>query len=279
MGRQVKMKSDSMGTERAAAPAEQSFVNVFDLRVSHHSSREIVAVNDFSYKFAENQFYALVGPSGCGKSSLLNTIAGLHAPTAGRVEIGGTLVSRKPYSSLGYVFQTDALLPWRSIRANVALGLRLARVPKEDARQRVDDVLAIVGLTAFADELPSNLSGGMRRRAQLAQMIVGEPRLLLLDEPFSSLDEPTRVELHADVLRLWQRSRQTAILVTHDIAEAITLADTVIVLTNRPASIYEVFHVDIARPRNAAHLRESREFMELYSSIWGALFRQIEGSS
>ncbi len=196
---------------------------------------------------------ALIGPNGCGKSTLLRVIAGLLPPTSGRVAIGATAIDR-PDPRIGFVFQEPRLLPWLSAEANVRLPLELARWPAERARRRVDELLHLVGLRDFAAVRPSHLSGGMRQRLAIARALALQPRALLLDEPFSALDALTRERFNRELLRLWERTATSIAVVTHSIAEAVYLADRVIVLSPRPARVVATVKVDLPRPRRVESL-------------------------
>ena len=237
------------------------------------------ALEQVSLSIAAGTFAAIVGPSGCGKSTLLNLAAGLLAPTGGRVRVGG-----QPLAGLNraatYMFQQDALLPWKNVRDNVALGLTLAGVPALDARGRADAWLARVGLSAFATHYPSQLSGGMRKRAAMAQNWVLNRPQLLMDEPFSALDVHTRVLMESELLALWDAgdptARRTVLFVTHDLEEAIALADEVIVLSAGPASRVLARHqVTLPRPRDLMDLRTSPDFLDLYREIWSVLKGEV----
>jgi NitT/TauT family transport system ATP-binding protein len=241
------------------------------------------AIEDVSLAIPRGAFVALVGPSGCGKSTLLNIAAGLLAPTAGRV-----LVDGRPLSGLNreatYMFQQDALLPWKDVRENVALGLTLAGVPAAAARRRADEWLARVGIGAFAAHYPSQLSGGMRKRATLAQNWILDRSQVLMDEPFSALDVHTRRLMQSELLTLWdatgaagdERANRTVLFVTHDLDEAIALADEVVVLSSGPASRIVARHpVTLERPRNLLDLRSSATFADLYRSLWSVLREEV----
>ena len=193
-------------------------------------------------------FVALLGPSGCGKSTLLRLVAGLEPPDQGTIAVDGRLVEGPDPSRL-HVFQDPTLYPWRTVRGNVALGLEAQGV-RRDRAARVDQALGLVGLLGFAEAYPHQLSGGMAQRAALARALVNEPRLLLLDEPLGKLDALTRLAMQAELLRLWQQKRFTAVLVTHDVEEALVLAERVIVLGDRPAAIRAELPVDAPYPRH-----------------------------
>lgn len=211
------------------------------------------------------EFVALLGPSGCGKSTLLRLVAGLDEPSRGKIGAGGIRVVGPAPSRL-LVFQDPTLFPWRTVRQNVALGLEARGVLREQDHQ-VDEVLRLVGLEDFADVLPHQLSGGMAQRAALARVIVNDPRLLLLDEPFGKLDALTRMTMQEELLRLWQQRRFTAIMVTHDVEEALLLAQRIIVFSPRPARIVEDIVVDLPHPRH----RDDADLVSLRRQILATL--------
>ena len=216
-----------------------------------------------------SEIVAVVGPSGCGKSTLLRLIAGLDTRYSGEIRVADTLVCG-PDPRVGLVFQEPRLFPWLSVRDNVAFGLRDATSPR--ARALVADTLAVVGLTSFADALPKQLSGGMAQRAALARALVTEPQVLLLDEPFSSLDAFTRMRLQDHLVAAWQRYRPTLVLVTHDLDEAVYLADRVVLLSERPGRVQDVLRVAPERPRD----RRDADLLGLRVALLEAL--HLEGS-
>lgn len=209
------------------------------------------AVDDVSFDVAPGEFVALVGPSGCGKSSLLGAMAGL-VPYEGDLCTQGRQVT-KPTASTSMVFQAAALFPWRTVAANVGYGLELRGDRKEQVRERVEEMLYLVGLEGMAQSYPHEMSGGMQQRVNLARALAVDPEILLLDEPFAALDAQTREEMQDELLRIWQQTRKTSILVTHQIDEALLLADRVMVMSRGPRStIREIISVDFARPRTDA---------------------------
>ena len=233
------------------------------------------ALDDISLTIPAGAFVAIVGPSGCGKSTLLNIAAGLLAPSSGRVKADG-----EPLNGLNrratYMFQQDALLPWKTVRENVALGLALAGVARVEANSRADAWLARIGLAPFASHYPSHLSGGMRKRVTMAQNWILDRGMLLMDEPFSALDVHTRQRMETELLSLWGESRKTVIFVTHDLEEAIALADEVLVLSAGPASHIVGRHpVTLDRPRDLMELRTTPAFIELYRALWAVLREEV----
>jgi NitT/TauT family transport system ATP-binding protein len=222
-------------------------------RVFGDGSAPVEALADVSFRVAPQEVVAVVGPNGSGKSTLLRIIGGLLAPTAGNVEVAGRAVAG-PDPRIGFVFQEPRLLPWRSARDNVALPLELAGWPVSERSVRADRLLELVGMTGFPDARPAQLSGGMRQRVAVARALALDPAVLLMDEPFSALDALTRERLNVEMLRLWERTRTTTIVVTHSIPEAVFLADRVIVLSPRPARVAAEVMVDLPSPRSLGTL-------------------------
>jgi NitT/TauT family transport system ATP-binding protein len=233
------------------------------------------AVAHTSIAIQAGEFVSVVGPTGCGKSTLLNVAAGLLAPSAGRVVVHGMRLAGIN-DRAGYMFQADALMPWRNALANVTAGLEFRGVPAAERDARAREWLARVGLTGFEDRYPHQLSGGMRKRVALAQMLILDPELLLMDEPFSALDVQTRQLMENELLDLWNADRKSVIFITHDLEEAIALSDRVVVLAAGPATrpIGE-FAIDLPRPRDVAEIRLSRRFVELHEAIWHVLRSEV----
>ena len=236
---------------------------------------ETVAVGDVDLRVEAGQFVSIVGPSGCGKSTILNMIAGFIRPSAGRVMVDGQEVGGRVPDRLGYIFQKDTLLPWLTVRGNVALGLRFHRTPRAEAARRVESLLGLVHLDGHGDAYPHQLSGGMRRRVALCMSLAAEPRILLLDEPFGALDTHTRTHLHRELLELWRKLGQTIVMVTHDLDEAISLSDRVIVLSGPPSRVLLDEAVTIPHPRDVFALRQTEAFSRHYQTIWGVLGQQF----
>jgi NitT/TauT family transport system ATP-binding protein len=234
-----------------------------------------VAVDGVDLSVREGEFVSLVGPTGCGKSTLLNVAAGLLAPSAGEVFLEGRpLRGLNPVA--GYLLQQDAILPWKTALDNVALPLVFRGMGWREARERARVWLEKVGLGRFPRHFPHQLSGGMRKRVGLAQVLIANPRLLLMDEPFSALDVQTRQLMENELLRLWQEDRKTVLFVTHDLEEAIALADRVVVLSAGPRSrpIGE-FSIPLPRPRDVAEIRLTPEFLRLHREIWDLLRGEV----
>ncbi|PWI45209.1 ABC transporter ATP-binding protein [Streptomyces sp. ICBB 8177] len=232
------------------------------------------ALRDLDMTVAPGEFCAVVGPTGCGKSTTLSLISGLKAASAGR-----TLLHGEPVTSLdrrvGFMFQTDAAFPWRTVLDNVAAGPRFRGVPRRDAVAAARDWLRRVGLSGFEDRLPHQLSGGMRKRVALAQTLINEPEILLMDEPFSALDVQTRQIVQDELLGLWELTRPAVVFVTHDLEEAIALADKVVVLTVGPGTVKDTFAIDLPRPRRVQEIRFDARFVALYERIWTSLRDEV----
>jgi len=233
-------------------PQQDTVTPVIALNRIEKTFDALKVLEDISFNVAQNEVVALLGTSGCGKSTLLNIIAGLLEPDRGEIRINGTSGNaRDEQNRIAYMFQEDRLLPWRSIRANVAFGLEAQNIDRASRRAKADAMLAHVGLTDFARSWPHQLSGGMRSRVALARSLVIEPRILLMDEPFSKLDSQTRSQMHGELLRLQKINGTTILFVTHDVEEAVVLADRIVVMTPRPGRIRAVKTLDLPRPRIA----------------------------
>ncbi|MCY1328137.1 MULTISPECIES: ABC transporter ATP-binding protein [unclassified Sinorhizobium] len=237
-----------------------------------------VAVQDVNLTVADGEFLAIVGPTGCGKSTVLNAIAGLLKPASGTVAIDGAPV-KGVQNDIGYLFQQDALLPWKTSIENVELGLLFKGVPSSERRERSMNWLAKVGLKGFEHRYPHQLSGGQRKRVQMAQALISGPKVILMDEPFSALDIHTRHLMQNELLRLWQEERRAVVMITHDLEEAIALGDRVAILAAGPRSrVIESFPVELERPRDVAEIKLDPRFMDLYRNIWASLRGEVEKS-
>ncbi|WP_232330633.1 ABC transporter ATP-binding protein [Nocardia fusca] len=233
------------------------------------------AVEHIDLAVAQGEIVTLVGPSGCGKSTLLNMAAGLMPASEGVVEYDGRRV-QGVNTQVGYVTQKDLLLPWRTVEYNVGLALEIQKVPKAERRERVTRVLELVGLGGFADRYPSQLSGGMLKRASLAQTLVYEPTTILMDEPFGALDAQLRLALQQELLSICGAYGTTIIFVTHDLEEAILLADRVVVFGKSPGRIVHVEPVNFERPRDLTKLRSLDEFRQVWDELWERLAQQLQ---
>jgi len=233
------------------------------------------AVDATDLRIASDEFVSVVGPTGCGKSTLLNIAAGLLEPSAGRVEVFGQAL-RGINPRAGYMFQTESLMPWRTALQNVMAGLQFRDVPEREARAQAEDWLRRVGLGGFGDRYPHQMSGGMRKRASLAQTLVLDPDIILMDEPFSALDIQTRQLMENEVLQLWAQKKKAVLFITHDLDEAIAMSDRVVVMSAGPAS-HPIgdFAIDIPRPRDVAEVKMTPRFLELHAAIWGVLREEV----
>ena len=243
--------------------------------------REVVAVDDASFRINDGEFVALLGPSGCGKSTILNMVATLIAPNGGDIRVDDVaVVPGRPIAQVGYVFQKDTLFPWRTVEGNIGYALELAGVPAGERKQRVAEAIHQAGLDGFDRFYPASLSGGMRQRVSLMRTLIARPEILLMDEPFGALDTHTKLDMHSVLLSLWERERQTVLFVTHDLGEALTLADRIILFSARPGRIKDMFEVDFARPRDAVKVRETPRYAELFQHIWHSLGEEfVKGRS
>ncbi len=233
------------------------------------------AVEGASLSIADGEFVAIVGPTGCGKSTLLNVAAGLLAPSAGRVTVLGAPL-RGRNRQAGYLFQADALFPWKTALDNVAIGLEVAGVAAAAAHQRAQQWLARVGLSGFAARYPHMLSGGQRKRVGLAQVLIRDPKILLMDEPFGPLDAQTRQIMGNLLLDLWSADRKAVLFVTHDLEEAIALSDRVVIMSAGPAArIIGDWKVPLPRPRDISEITLDKAFHELHREIWHALKAEV----
>ena len=238
-------------------------------------SQRYTALRGASLRVGQGEFVAVVGPTGCGKSTLLNVAAGLLQPSAGSVRVFG-----EPLAGIntraGYMFQAEALMPWRNTIENIIAGLEFRGVAREEAVARGRDWLKRVGLTGFEKRFPHQLSGGMRKRVALAQMLILNPQILLMDEPFSALDIQTRQLMENELLELWGSDRKSVVFITHDLEEAISLSDRVVVLSAGPES-HSIgdYSIDLPRPRDVAEIRLAPRFIEIHTKIWHAMKEEV----
>jgi NitT/TauT family transport system ATP-binding protein len=229
----------------------------------------IRAVENISFAVGRGEFLSVIGPSGCGKSTVFNIIGGLLSDFQGRVEIQGEPI-RGPHKSIGMVFQEESTFPWRTVLDNVCFPLELIGVPKTQRRAKARHFIALVGLTGFENRYPAELSGGMRQRVAIARTLASEPTILLMDEPFASLDEQTRLLLGDKVLQIQQELRQTTLLITHNITEAVQLSDRILVMTFRPGRVKRIVEIDLPHPRTS-EIVSSAAFGRYVAEIWGDL--------
>lgn len=236
----------------------------------HTSEQPVIALQDVSFELSQKSFTCLVGPSGCGKSTLLRLIAGLEKPTRGEMWVNGTQRITKPCDEVGIVFQNATLMPWRTVEKNLVLPLELAGVPQKTQQAHADHILEIMGLTEFRKAYPATLSGGMAQRVAIGRGLIYDPDVLLLDEPFGALDALTREQVSTDILRIWQQTHKTILMVTHSIQEAVLLADQILVMSPRPGTITATIPVDLPRPRRLSMVTEP-EFTHLAGEVRSAL--------
>jgi NitT/TauT family transport system ATP-binding protein len=231
-----------------------------------------VALGDVSLTLADNEFVTVVGPSGCGKTTLMNILAGLETPSGGHAHIDGAPIGG-PGPDRGVIFQQYALFPWLTVRKNVEFGLRTAGVPRAERRAKAEHFIELVGLERFADALPKTLSGGMKQRCAIARAYAVNPRILLMDEPFGAVDALTRVRLQEQLLATWSQEKRTVFFITHDVDEAVFLANRVVVMAARPGRIVEVVDVGLPYPRTE-EVRLSPAFAALRNRVWSAVYHQ-----
>ena len=234
---------------------------------------EIVALSSIDLDIGEDEFLTILGPSGCGKSTLLNIIAGFEQPTNGEVQLDGQII-RDPGPDRGVVFQEYALFPWLNVAQNIEFGLRERGVPKSERKDRVGRQISAVGLDGFEGRFPQELSGGMRQRVALARVLVNDPKILLMDEPFAALDAQTRTIMQTELLRVWRAERRTALLITHNIEEAVLLGDRIVVMTARPGRIKEIVNVKLPRPRDVT----SAEFNDIRRYVASLLESEVQAA-
>ncbi|WIJ27091.1 ABC transporter ATP-binding protein [Devosia sp. RR2S18] len=246
-------------------------------RVFGFSDNTFVALERFSLQVYDGEFVTVVGPSGCGKSTAMNIAAGLLAPTSGKCLVDGKAVDG-PGPERGVIFQQYALFPWLTVRQNVEFGLKLKGTSAAERRRIADYYIGLVGLTDFADALPKQLSGGMKQRCAIARAYAVDPQVLLMDEPFGALDALTRVRMQNELLDTWSRERRTVMFITHDVDEAVYLANRVIVMASRPGRLQEIIEVNLPYPRND-EIRLSPEFAAIRNQVWHAVYTRSRQSS
>ena len=256
--------SDQKSTGKSGSLAFRKVAKVFAT-----PTRDVEALDNIDLEVPPGAFVSIVGPSGCGKSTLLSIAAGLEDPSSGEVRISGKSLDGAS-GDVGFVFQEDSTLPWRSALKNVTFGLEAAGVPRRERLARAQEMLELVGLADFADQPPSRLSGGMRQRVAIARTLALRPKILLMDEPFGALDHQTRLILSAELIRIWQETQTTVLFVTHDIDEAVILAQEVWVMSYRPGRIIDRIPVDIDYPRDLSTVSTDR-FGSITARIWKSL--------
>jgi NitT/TauT family transport system ATP-binding protein len=232
----------------------------------------ITAFKDINLKIHEGEFWCFVGPSGCGKTTLLRILADLDYPSSGELKIAHE-DEKKPLNSM--VFQEHALFPWMTVWNNIAYGLKNRRLAKADIKQVVEEYIEKTGLQKFAKAYPYQLSGGMKQRVSIARAFANDPEILLMDEPFASLDEQNRLLLQQELLQIWESNRKTVVFITHSIDEAIFLSDHIMLMSAHPGVMKSIYSVNIQRPRIMSEIRKSKEFNELFLKIWSELKEEV----
>ncbi len=241
-------------------------------KVFNGRNGEMIALNGVSLDIKENEFVCVVGPSGCGKSTLLNIIAGLEELTSGKVYVDGKEV-QGPGTERGVVFQQYALFPWLTVRKNVEFGLKLKGLKQEEVGKIADKYIKMVDLEEFANSYPKELSGGMKQRVAIARAYAVNPEVLLMDEPFGALDAQTRTQLQSELLDTWEKERKTCFFITHDVDEAIILAQRVVIMSARPGRVKEIVDIDIPYPRTQ-ETKMTKKFLELKNYIWSQVYQE-----
>jgi NitT/TauT family transport system ATP-binding protein len=268
----VSTSGASADTARTPQPAIE-FTEVSQ-RFQPRTAAPFTALHDVSLTVDEAEFCSIVGPSGCGKSTLLNMAAGLMRPTSGLVRVQGKQITAVNVD-VGYVSQDSNLFPWMTARQNIELPLEIKGFSKSDRRALSGEWLRLVGLDGFADSYPHQLSGGMQKRCSIARTLVYDPNVVLLDEPFASVDAITRSLLQEMLLQLWSSKRKSVIFVTHDLNEAIALSDKVVVMTRRPGTVKAVVDIPLPRPRNVHEIGDTAEFAEIHQAVWRSFKAEI----
>lgn len=247
----------------AVGDASGSTISVTGVSKQYDGEQGVVqALDDINFGVSPGEFVCVVGPSGCGKTTLFRILSGLESPTSGEVVLNDHVVT-EPNDNMGIVFQEYHLFPWQTVAENVAFGLKKSRLPSNERAERVQHLIDLVGLDGFEDSYPKSLSGGMKQRVALARALAIDPALLLMDEPFGAVDAQTRESLQDELLDIWQETAKTILFVTHDVEEAVRLADRVVVMGKNPGSIREIIEVDLARPRS----RADAAFGEYYEQV------------
>ena len=261
-------------TPGAAAAAAESKIRIRGLsKVFQTKAGPFVALDDINLDIPTGCFFMIVGPSGCGKTTLLRILAGLEEHSSGSLEIASPAANR-PSNSM--VFQGDSLFPWMTVWENAAYGLNMRGVPTSEVKNVVGHYLARTGLSRFHDYYPHQLSGGMRQRVSIARAFANDPDILLMDEPFSALDEQNKVLLQEELLRIWEETRKTVMFITHSVDEAVTLGDRIMIMTAHPGSSKVLVDVPFERPRSVLELRARPEYGELVYNIWGHLRDEVQ---
>ena len=273
---------DGHRLDTTAPAASTNDLGVHKIEIEHLSKifvargRRVVAIEDLSITVPHRQFVCIVGPSGCGKTTLLRIMAGLEQHSYGHVRVQHEDRQKRVNSM---IFQEQSLFPWMTVRDNVSYGLRMRYLPKREYLPIVDQYIAKVGLTAFADAYPHQLSGGMKQRVSIARAFANDPEILLMDEPFAALDEQNKTILQEELLRIWDETRKTVLFITHSIDEALILSDRVLVMTAQPGRIKADIPIEFPRPREVYRLKATPEFGQLAYHVWDLLKEEVERAS
>ncbi|HWR44854.1 ABC transporter ATP-binding protein [Sporomusa sp.] len=245
----------------------------FQVKNTSGKQEKLVVLDDFNLQVREGEFLSILGPSGCGKSTFLNILAGLDKHDSGQILVDNEPIKDRSFDR-GMVFQGYALLPWRTVLENLEIGLEIRGVGKKERRAQAQYYLSLVGLSAFANQYPHQLSGGMKQRVAIARVLAYQPDLLLMDEPFAALDAQTRETLQIELIRIWEADKKTIVFITHSIDEAILLSDRVAVMTARPGHIKEIIDIDLPRPRTE-EIRNSAEFVKIRQYAWNLIKDEV----
>ncbi len=237
-------------------------------KIFHDQNKELTAIENINFNIKKNEFISIVGPSGCGKSTILSILAGLQNKSEGKI-------NKKNNLRLGYMLQQDSLFPWKTVYQNALIGLEIKHEINKKTKENISNLLKKYGLDEFKDNYPNSLSGGMRQRVALIRTLAINPDILLLDEPFSALDYQTRLTLSDDLIKIIKNEEKTAIMVTHDIAEAISMSDKVIVLSKRPGKIKKIYNINLDNKKTPTEKRKDNKFMEYYDAIWKELDEHV----
>lgn len=271
-------KDDTSVAAASAAHIHSAKIELLNLtkRFMTAKGEPFTAIRDVTLTIKPGEFCAIVGPTGCGKSTTLGQVSGLERPSGGTVAVGGEVVHGIT-KGVSFMFQVDALFPWKSVLGNVMIGPTLNGMGKKEATALARDWLRRVGLAGFEDRYPHQLSGGMRKRVGMAAALINEPQILLMDEPFGALDVQTKAIMQTELLGLWEQTRPSVLFITHDLDEAVALADRVFVMTSSPGTIKESFDVDLPRPRGQVQeIRHQPRFLELQNKIWASLKDEVD---
>ena len=270
----VQRPSDSATTPGSDESARIDIVGLTK-RFLTPKGETFTAIRDVTFTVEPGSFCAIVGPTGCGKSTTLAQVSGLEPPSAGSVSVGRRIVDGIT-SGVSYMFQADSLFPWKTVLNNVMIGPILLGTPKREATALALDWLRRVGLSGFEDRYPHQLSGGMRKRVAMAAALINNPRILLMDEPFGALDVQTKAIMQTELLQLWEQLRPTVLFITHDLDEAVALADQVVIMTSSPGTVKDIFEVDLPRPRgDVQEIRHEGRFLEIQGRIWESLRDEV----